>query len=446
MNRDEIDFGSGDVRRTFLKMLWPTLVGMISMVVLNLTDGAFVGHGVGSDALAAINIVAPGCFLLPGGVVLMFGMGASVVASVHMSQGKQKAANINITQAIIGAELFAVLLSALMLVFPEQSCRLFGSSDQLLPQAIDYMWWVALLLPLGSLASVGLFIIRLDGNPKLAMWIMTGAALCNMFFDWLLIFPLQMGIKGAAIATSGSFAVGGLVTLVYLLCYARTVRLYRLKLSAKSLKLMLRNLWYQMRLGSSAFFGEAAIAFVMVVGNFVFIERLGEDGVAAFSLACYCFPVVFSIGNAIVVSAQPLISFAHGAGNTQRMHHALRLAIVSALIVGVLGILLMSAGAQVVTGLFLAPGCHAYDLALTGLPVFSIGFLFIALNLVAVGYLQSIERGRQAAVVTILRGYLLLIIAFVVLPPLFGVTGIWAAMPVAEALTCVYALFCLGKK
>lgn len=439
MNRDEIDFGSGDVKRTFFKMLWPTLVGMISMVVLNLTDGAFVGHGVGSDALAAINIVGP-CFLLPGGIALMFGMGASVVASVHLSQGKRKAANINVTQALIGAEFFALTLSAFLLTFPETACRLFGSSDALLPLATKYMFWIALLQPLGTLASVGMFIIRLDGNPKLAMWLMTGAAISNMFLDWVCIFPLKMGIEGAAIATSGSFAAGGVVTLAYLLFFTRSLQLYRLKLSLKSLRLTIRNIWYQMRLGCSAFFGDAAIAFVMIVGNFVFIRHLGEDGVAAFSLACYCFPVVFSIGNAIVVSAQPLISFAHGVGNTERIRQSMRLAIGAAICVGVGGIVLMSVGTPIVTGLFLEKGCRAYQLAMEGLPIFGVGYVFIAINLVLVGYLQSIEKARMAGWITFLRGYVLLFVAFAILPWALGVQGIWAAMPVAEAATCAIGL------
>lgn len=437
MNRDEIDFGSGDVRQTFLRMLWPTLVGMISMVVLNLTDGAFVGHGAGSDALAAINIVAPGCYLIPGGIVLMFGMGSSVVASIHMSKGRLKAANINITQAVIGTLAITMTISSLLLAFPVEACRLMGSSDQLMNLATSYMSWIAFFLPFGSLASVGMFIIRLDGNPKLAMAITTGTAICNMFFDWLLIFPFGMGIEGAAIATGGSYGLGGIVTLFYLLFHTKKLHLYRLKLTVKSLKLTLRNLGYQVRLGCSAFFGDAAIAFGMIVGNYVFIRHLGEDGVAAYSIACYCFPVVFNVGNAIVVSAQPLISFAHGVGDVHRQRQSLRLAVISALIVGFCGMLLMSAGSPLISSMFLDSDCNAYSLALDGLPIFGIGFIFIAINLVIVGALQSVEQSRKATLITFLRGYLLLFVCFLVLPPLFGGVGIWAAMPVAEALTCL---------
>lgn len=444
MNRDNIDFKSGDVRRIFLQMLWPTLMGMISMVVLNLTDGAFVGHGAGSDALAAVNIVAP-VFLLTGGIALMFGMGASVVASLHMSHDKQKAANINVTQALIGAEAFSMTLSTLLILFPEASCRLFGSNDQLLPLAMRYLYWIAIFLPFGTLANTGMFLIRLDGNPKTAMWIMTTSAIANMFFDWLLIFPFGMGIEGAAIATGGSYGASGLVTLAFLLTSTQTLKLYRLKITRKSLKLTLRNIGYQMRLGSSAFFGDAAIAFVLIVGNYVFIRQLGEDGVAAFSLACYCFPVVFNVSNAIVVSAQPIISFAHGVNDNKRKHKALMLAIRSALLVGIGGFLLMSVGAPLIAAIFLPTDCHAYELALEGLPIFGVAFVFIALNLILVGYMQSTEQARMADAITILRGYVFLLICFLALPLLVGVPGAWGAMPMAELLTCIIALLLCRK-
>lgn len=448
MERDSIDFSKGSVGRIFVRMLWPTLIGMISLVILNLTDGAFVGHGVGSDALAAINIVGP-CFLLPGGIALMFGMGASVVASIHLSRGKTKAANINITQALIGAELITCILSALLLTFPETSCRLFGSSEQLLPLATKYMFWIALFQPLGTIASVGMFLIRLDGNPKLAMILTSAASISNMFFDWLLIFPFGMGIEGAAIATSCSFGAGGILTLVYLLKYSKTLHLYRLKMSVKSFLLTMRNIGYQMRLGCSAFFGDAAIAFVMIIGNYVYMRYLGEDGVAAFSIACYCFPVVFNVGNAIVVSAQPIISFAYGVGNSERVGLALKLGLLTAIGVGLAGILLMSIGSPLVASLFLDAECNAYHIAIDGLPIFGVGFLFIAINLMMVGYMQSIKRARDAAFYTFMRGYVLVLLAFVVMPSIWGVSGIWAAMPSAEFVTTMLLLvhhFVFGRR
>ncbi|MCI6403735.1 MAG: MATE family efflux transporter, partial [Prevotella sp.] len=131
-NRDSIDFGKEPVGKIFRKMFLPTLVAMVTMVVLNITDGAFVGHGVGSDALAAVSIIAP-VFLFIAGIGLMFGIGGSVVASIHLSKGKVKAARINITQSLIGGFLVGCILGGLIVAFQRETCLLFGSSEKLIP-------------------------------------------------------------------------------------------------------------------------------------------------------------------------------------------------------------------------------------------------------------------------------------------------------------------------
>ena len=167
-NRDAIDFANEPVGRLFRKMIVPTLVSMVSMVILNLTDGAFIGHGAGSDALAAINIAAP-IFNLLAGVGIMFGIGCSVVASIHLAQGNVKSANINITQALIGALGITVIICGLMLSDLSNTCRLFGSNEALIPLASSYLKWIAACEPLFMLHMVGNFIVRLDGGPKFDM-------------------------------------------------------------------------------------------------------------------------------------------------------------------------------------------------------------------------------------------------------------------------------------
>ena len=135
--KDSIDFGSMNISTLFRKLLIPTVLGMVFSALFVITDGIFVGKGIGSDALAAVNITAP-LFMIAAGIGLMFGVGASVVASIHLSQGKRKVASINITQAIAFSALLILILSALCLYFIEPLARLLGSSDRLLPLAVEY--------------------------------------------------------------------------------------------------------------------------------------------------------------------------------------------------------------------------------------------------------------------------------------------------------------------
>lgn len=139
------------------------------------------------------------------------------------------------------------------------------------------------------------------------------AAILNILLDYIFIFEFAWG-DGRCIATSLGTVVGGLMTLVYLMHYSHDLRLYRIKLSRKSLRMTFRNIGYMVKLGNSAFVSEASIACMMFLGNYVFIRNLGEDGVAAFSIVCYFFPIIFMVYNAIAQSVQPIISYNFGAG------------------------------------------------------------------------------------------------------------------------------------
>jgi len=438
-NRDAIDFATVPVDRLFRKMFLPTLLGMISMVILNISDGAFVGHGVGSEGLAAVNIAAP-IFMVTSGIGMMFGIGGSVVASIHLSRGNGKAARINMTQALIGASFTGLIFGSLMVAFPKETCILFGSNEELVGIASSYLRWIAAFQPFSIIGYVGLFAIRLDGRPKLAMWANILSAASNIFLDWLLIFPLHMGLEGAAIATSVSFGIGGILVLIYLVKYSNVMKLYRIKLTRKSLGLSLRNMRYQIKLGFSALLGEVAIACILIIGNYRFIKYLGEDGVAAFAIACYCLPIIFMIGNAIVESVQPIISYGYGAGLHDRVRQALRLALITTACSGILSTVILSVGSPIITDIFLSRSSHAWQLCCDGLPLFSVGSVAICINLVIVGYYQSIERANAANIVTLMRGIVLMLPAFILLPMLIGTPGLWLAVPAAEIVTLASVL------
>ncbi|MDO4190546.1 MAG: MATE family efflux transporter [Bacteroidales bacterium] len=443
-NRDAIDFANEPVGKLFRKMIVPTLISMISMVILNLTDGAFVGHGAGSDALAAVNIAAP-IFNLLAGVGIMFGIGSSVVASIHLSRGQTKAANINITQALIGAVGITLVICIAILSNLAGTCRLFGSNEALIPLASSYLKWIALCEPFTMFHMVGVFLVRLDGSPKYAMATSLVGTMLNIFLDWLFIFPFGWGLEGAAIATSISFSIAALMIIGYLVWKPKTLHLYRLRLTKKSMMLTLRNLGYQCRMGFSAMLGEVAVSGVIITGNYVFIHYLGEAGVAAYSAACYCFPVIFMMANAIVQSGQPIVSFAHGINNTKRQDEARRTMLRWACIAGVTISILMFIGAKQITKLFLNASEPAYQLCIDGLPLFGTGILFATLNIEIIGYLQSIEQSTRATIYTLLRGFVTVIPCFIFLPRIIGNQGMWLAIPVAEAITFLIILLTQRK-
>ena len=447
MKRDAIDLSTLNVSVLFRKYFIPTLLGMLSISAVTAIDGIFVGHGVGSDGIAAINICIP-LLMFFTGVGLMVGAGCSVVASIHLSRGKDKVARLNVTQALLFVTIIALIPSIFILTYPEHTGRMLGSSEHLLPLVKDYLLWFVPSWVFQIWITVSLFIIRLDGALKLAMMCSLISAVINVVLDWLFIFPFEWGVMGAAFATSISIVVGGLIAIVYLLFYARHLRLCRPKWSIKSLRLSLRNLNYQCRIGSSALLGEATLAVLMFVGNQIFMHYLGDDGVGAFGIACYYIPFVFMVGNAIAQSAQPIISYNYGLGLMERVASTERIALSTAVVCGTIVTLAFSIFPDLLVGLFVDLEGAAAQIAVYGFPYFSTGFIFFIVNITAVGYFQSTENILPATIFALLRGFIFLVPSFMLLPSLLpGASGIWLALPLSEvSTTWVILLFYLFKR
>ena len=334
--------------------------------------------------------------------------------------------------------VIGVAVSIVVLVFTHlfltPVCYFLGSNEVLLTDCEKYLATAISFAPACMLQSLFQSYLVTAEKPHLGLFLTIGAGILNAFLDYFLIAVCRLGMTGAALATALAQAVGGLMVLVYLFGFSRTLHLYRLKISMKSLHLTCRNTGDMIQLGASAMLGELAIAYMMLVGNYAFIRMLKEDGVAAYSVACYCLPIVFMIANAIAQSAQPIISYNYGTGNAARVHETFRLSLKTAFISGLTAFAVMYVFCPYIVAMFLEPGCPAYGIATKGIPYFASGFICFALNIAWIGYYQSIELARKAMLFMLLRGIILMSICFLALPHLLGEKGLWLAVPCAELI------------
>jgi len=410
----------------FQNYFFPTLFGLIFNALITVVDGIFVGQGVGPDGIAAVNIIAP-LFMVVTGIGLMLGIGCSVVSGIAMAQGDSDKACVNMTQAsVLGAVMIGMLVTVLS-VSGEGMARLLGCSDTLMPEALDYLAWLLPGMFFLVFECIGMMVIRLDGSPKFAMMCNIVPAVINFVLDYILVFPCGMGVKGAAIATSASIAVGTFMVLAYFIRFSYVIK-FRWSVAG-----FYSNIWRQVCIGSSAFITEVAMSVMMLTGNYVFMKYYGEVGVAALSIACYLFPVMFMMSNAVAQSAQPLISYNYGIGAFGRVKEAFVLSVKVALLCGVMAGGTIGLFADNIVALFIDPSCEAACLARAGLPVYATCAVFFALNI----YYQSIEKAMKAMAFTLMRGAVVLVPMFVVMPVLFLGEGVWAAIPASEAITLV---------
>lgn len=434
MKRDAIDFESGQISVLFRKLLIPTLLGTLSMSAMTAIDGMIVGHGVGPIGVAAVNIVVP-IYQLMSGLALMVGAGCSVVAAIHLSHGKLRVARLNITQALVAAAAVATLIAALIFANLEEVALLLGASPTLLKHVVEYTEWLMPGFIFEMFGIIGLFIIRLDGAPRYAMWCNIIPAVLNAILDWLFVFPLDMGVKGAGVATGICMTLGGVMALGYLLRASSRLHVVLPKMSLKSLRLSLRNVGYQCRVGASSLMGELSLAVLIYIGNIVFMRYLGDDGVGAFGISCYYTPFFFMVGNAIAQSAQPIISYNYGRQRLAQVATTRRLLLLTSLLFGLIVAAMFVFMPELLVALFVDSTTVAAQIAIEGFPYYALGVVFFILNVAIIGYYQSIERVGRATLFVLLRGLVLIIPCFMLLPAWLGVKGIWLAMPTAEALT-----------
>lgn len=164
-----LDYAGGKICRLFSKMFFPTLLGLIFNALITIVDGIFVGQGVGPDGIAAVNIIAP-LFMVVTGTGLMFGIGTSVVAGIAIARGDGRRASVNMTQACVLSLVFITALTLSLWLWREGTAGMLGSSDALMPGAVDYLTWLIPGMFFLIFECIGMMVIRLDGSPKFAMF------------------------------------------------------------------------------------------------------------------------------------------------------------------------------------------------------------------------------------------------------------------------------------
>lgn len=439
-----MDLGKDSIGSLFSKLFFPTLLGMLSMAAVTAINGAFVGHGVGSDGLAAVNITVP-LWMIFSGLGLMLGAGCSVVASSLLAESDAGNARFHVFVAFSFATVVTIAVSVLVMLFPTATARLFGASDHLSPLVRDYLVFVMPCFVFQMWSSIGLFIIRLDGAPKVAMWCNVITAILTLGGDYLMIYVFHQGLRGVAFATSVAIITGGAVAAVYILFYARQLRFTVSALYGKTWKDTVQSIAYQCKIGSSSLLGELMLAILAFVGNYVFLHYLGDNGVGAFGIACYYTPFIFMIANAIIQSAQPIISYNNSSKMYGRVAKTKRLLFSAALVAGMLLTFVFLFMPDVLVHFFVGKGDAAAPIAIDGFLYFAAGIVFFIFNVCIIGYFQSLEMMKQALVLMSMRSCILLVPAFLLMPQLAGISGIWLAMPVSEAVTFIFSIVFLSR-
>ncbi|MGD6844653.1 MATE family efflux transporter [Bacillus infantis] len=412
------------VKKLFFHFFFPAVFGMLLMSVNMLLDGIFVGHGVGEIGLAGVNLAAP-IFTVILAVSLWIGIGGGTNFSNAVGEGATEKARSSFTLALA---IFTGLLGAISVVGYiniENIATWIGANEETLAPTTEYLrilFSLGWILGLQQLLSI---FIRNDGRPMLGMVSLGVTSVVNIILNYIFIFEMGLGVYGAGLATVLAGAVGVAIFIPHF--FKKQVVLNRLE-CAWSRQLAAQIL----AIGFPSLLAESG-AFILVVGyNLSVVATLGTDGVTAFSVINYLHGFMFLAFFGIETAMQPMISYYHGAKKKIQMQETIALAEKTAVGLGLILFIIGCVFAPSLVRLFGVNDSAIIELAVEGIRLFFIGYLFIGIGFVYMTYFQSVRKVWSATAIILCRSYVLFLVYLIVLPKFLGVNGIWLSMPIAE--------------
>ncbi|AFS77165.1 Na+ driven multidrug efflux pump, MATE efflux family [Gottschalkia acidurici 9a] len=431
---NKVDLLNDDVRKTFFRYLIPSIGGMLGTSLYVLADTMFVGRGIGSQGLAALNISIPMMNVF-NGLGLLFGIGGATALSISRGQNDEDQVNHIFTKAMLMAGLLGIIFTIVRIFFLDELCTFLGASGTTLQMAKDYLGAVMSFSIAFLLNSALTVFVRNDGAPKLAMWGMLSGSIANVILDYVFIFIFGWGMWGAAVATGMSPVISLVILSTHFIRKNNTIKIIKTKLQLNILKRIVAN-------GGSSFIVEISSGIVIFAFNNVILDITGDIGVSAYSiianLSLVCTAIFTGIGQAI----QPIVSINYGARKIERVYESARMAIYWALGLGVVFYMIGILFPNALISIFNKDNAELADITSRGIRLYFIAFIFMGLNIVMASYIQSTEQARTSMIISLSRGFIFIILFLAILPKVFGIDGVWLTLPLAEIMTVILSVVC----
>lgn len=414
--------------KEFFKYAIPSALAMFISSLYTVIDGIFVGQGVGDMALAAVNIVLPFTVMLFG-LASMFAIGGGSLVSKHIGAGEADKAVHIFRQVFKFLLIVSAIISMICIVFAGAIVKILGATEGLSGLATEYLRFYAIFCIPNLIGIVLSSFVRNDGKPKLAMISTIAGALTNIVLDYIFIFELGLGIKGAAIATG----LGQMITVSVLLPHFLMKKGY---LTFGNVKLNFNDLKLFSKIGFPSFFAQASYSVIVLIHNVMLVKVLGEAGISAYSILNYITTNTYMVLYGLTLGVQPLISYNYGRKDGRKMLGFYKITCIASSIVTVVFVLISFVFGQHLISIFTSDPKIA-ELAYFALRIASMSYFAVGINLNTLVYFQALEKPKYSNLSCVLRSVIFLPIALVILGSLFGANGIWGGTILSELCTLI---------
>lgn len=433
--------GEAPIGKLLLQYSVPAIIGMIVNALYNIVDRMFIGNipNIGSLAITGVGITMPiMTIILAFGMLI--GIGATANISLNLGKGNRPTAEKLLGNAFTLSIIVGLAIAIVGTICANPILNLFGASENTLFYAKEYLNIILLGCTFNILSFSLNSTVRADGNPKMSSLTMVIGCGTNIILDYVFIFILNLGVKGAALATIISQAI-----TFFIILYYYTIGNSNLKLKVENFKLKKHLVTMTFAIGIAPFATQIANSLVQVIANNA-LKTYGSD------LAIGAMTVISSLNIVFMMpifginqGCQPIIGFNYGAKKYKRAKETFKYATMAACVICIIGFTIIQCFPTQIISLF-NNDPKLTNLAMRGIRIYLLMMPIVGINIVATSYYQSIGKAKVSMFVSLLRQVILLIPFTIILPKFIGLDGVWAAGACADSLSVIITLILLRKE
>lgn len=438
-NGSHTELGTKPIGKLFLQYAFPSIIAMTAASLYNIADSIFIGQGVGPLAISGLSITFPLINLLAA-CGTMIGVGASTLLSIKLGEKDYKTSKAVLGNTIVLNILMGLAFTGVSLYFLDPILYFFGASPNTISYAHDYM----VIILLGSIITYMYFglnaLLRSSGHPKKAMYATFNTVIINCILDPLFIFVFKWGIQGAAIAT----VISQMISLIWQLhIFSNKNELLHFQ---KGIYKLRKNIVKDtFGIGLSPFLMNVTACLIIIVINTALQREGGDLAVGAYGIVNRIMYLIIMINIGFNQGMQPIAGFNYGAHQYKRVYKVLILAMSMATIVSTLGFIASQTIPHVVASAF-SSDQELVDLAANGMNIAMLAYPIVGFQIVTSNLFQSIGKAKKSIFLSLSRQVLMLLPFLLILPPIYGVNGVWYSIPISDTLASVLAAVMLVQQ
>ncbi len=406
------------------------ICGMVGLSCYILADTFFIANSLGADGLTALNLAIP-VYSFVHGSGLMLGMGGATKYAIYRGQKKTGLANRVFTDSLYLAAAAAFLFMTAGVLFSSRLTSLLGADSDIFPMTKTYIQVILLFAPAFLANDCLLCFVRNDGNPRLSMAAMLIGSFSNILLDYIFLFPLQMGIFGAVLATGIAPVISMSMIAIHWIANKNTLCIEKVKPLRASAKQIIA-------LGFPSLITEVASGIVMIVFNMIIKHLQGNIGIAAYGVVANLSLVVSSIYTGIAQGTQPLFGRFYGRGDNKKIKQLLNYALAAMFSLSVIIFLIFFAAADPIACLFnREQNPMLQQFAVVGLKLYFTALPFAGFNIILSTYFTSREWALPAQITSLAKGLIVIVPMAFLMSSLFQMTGVWLSYPLTEGVVAI---------